>query len=417
MSKRSKKRKMTAAQRNVIARKKANEVKNEFFRKLYATTDALGIPNLIRLLPEKKRLKLFRSRVKSPRVKAIGLRKLCKRDVRYFQELVDHMLDKETHKDADSGLEFTMREFYTDFSSLYIWLDQLKRKDNQDYRIISQVYEPFLAFYHRNEQSDKDFQQHLQIISYYLSDPGKQSICAKLNIRMVEAREPYLLNVVEISFSRCAPLRLKHQGQARIGFPLQFIGEDESPLTIRSSAITGKVKSSDIDLPVYFQNHALIRLQERVDCIDKNMLYMMMVTNFADPKVKYPRGNRALVAFEVGGFRLGYFAVQLLKDKVLIKTFLFITADGTPEGNRLKRFLGICKTDKQYLCLDKSSAFLNPAALNDPTLKRAFKKAGCHHLFRLHERSTLFGLSDRAAKPRLPDLQTIRNYLQLGKVA
>ncbi|WP_158991691.1 hypothetical protein [Mucilaginibacter sp. L196] len=42
-----------------------------------------------------------------------------------------------------------------------------------------------------------------------------------------------------------------------------------------------------------------------------------------------------LLPLQIMGKKLGYIIVDVLEDKLIIRTFLFLTNDGTPEGRKL----------------------------------------------------------------------------------
>jgi hypothetical protein len=65
---------------------------------------------------------------------------------------------------------------------------------------------------------------------------------------------------------------------------------------------------------------------------------------------------------------------------LLLRTFLFLTNTGTPEGKKLDKLLGIRKIDKQYLELDTAYAFMNTDLLNSPWLCDLLVEAGCEQL-------------------------------------
>lgn len=77
------------------------------------------------------------------------------------------------------------------------------------------------------------------------------------------------------------------------------------------------------------------------------------------------------------GHGLGYLKADIIGDKLLILTFLFFTNNGTPEGTKLKKWIGLQKTDKKFFGIDK----LNPLILSDidkhKKLKALVCKAAC----------------------------------------
>ena len=50
--------------------------------------------------------------------------------------------------------------------------------------------------------------------------------------------------------------------------------------------------------------------------------------------------------------------MDIIEGKIVIRTFLFVTNNGTPEGKKLAQITGLQKLDKKYLALDKLSTFM-----------------------------------------------------------
>ena len=67
----------------------------------------------------------------------------------------------------------------------------------------------------------------------------------------------------------------------------------------------------------------------------------------------------------------------------MIQTFLFITNNGTPEGDKLNELMGLNKADKIYWEIDKLSTFMETNFEKNDSLKQLFLQAGCKSLFDL----------------------------------
>lgn len=61
----------------------------------------------------------------------------------------------------------------------------------------------------------------------------------------------------------------------------------------------------------------------------------------------------------------------------MVRTFLFLTNEGTPEGNKLKKLTQLEILDKKHLMLDRMDAFLTYDISGDDGLRALFIKAGC----------------------------------------
>jgi hypothetical protein len=78
---------------------------------------------------------------------------------------------------------------------------------------------------------------------------------------------------------------------------------------------------------------------------------------------------------------MGYFSCLRLGETVLIRTFLFLTMQGTPEARLLRKRLRLSRSDIEYNELDDFKTFLLSDIKLDPVLVQLFEECGCGHLF------------------------------------
>jgi hypothetical protein len=147
----------------------------------------------------------------------------------------------------------------------------------------------------------------------------------------------------------------------------------------RPSAI-GLQSATDDPLPVYIQRHALQRLDERLGLQANNVHSHLFFSLFEQP-VNYVLGNGCtLIEFKMYEYKVGYLLTTLHEDKLVIRSFLFLTNDGTPEGRKLRALTGLAKYDKKYLGIDKLSTFTAYRIQEDEALSALFQEAGCSSL-------------------------------------
>lgn len=61
---------------------------------------------------------------------------------------------------------------------------------------------------------------------------------------------------------------------------------------------------------------------------------------------------------------------------MVIRTFLFLTADDTPEGQILRELADFKKLDKKYRAIDKLSTFFSKDLRSNKLAKELFIEAG-----------------------------------------
>jgi hypothetical protein len=80
-----------------------------------------------------------------------------------------------------------------------------------------------------------------------------------------------------------------------------------------------------------------------------------------------------------GPHKLGYLVGGLAAGSIVIKTFLFLTNEGTPENSFLKR-RGVDFNAMNYVNLDTMLGFSSPQVRSDPGLRKIFAECGIGHL-------------------------------------
>lgn len=152
---------------------------------------------------------------------------------------------------------------------------------------------------------------------------------------------------------------------------------------VKASALGFKTGIMDIPLDVYVQTHALERLKERIN-ITPGVMHEILFLIFMQDKIEHCWHKGAcLVTYRVSGEKAGYLLVKLHTDKLVIHTFLFLTNDDTPEGDKLKNLLEIEKADKQYMHIDNLPAFNAYHIDKNERASQLFKDAGCGSLLKL----------------------------------
>ncbi|MCW8310193.1 MULTISPECIES: hypothetical protein [Sphingobacterium] len=133
--------------------------------------------------------------------------------------------------------------------------------------------------------------------------------------------------------------------------------------------------------PLYIQHHALNRFEERTYSPKGYVqVYLAKTFIYNTPEVIVYRGQ-VLIACYCARHKIGYFLVSYHGDKWVIRTFLFLTNEGTPEGTKLKELVGLEKEDAKYLMIDRVTAFLDYDIEHDQRLRELFETAGCGSLF------------------------------------
>jgi hypothetical protein len=147
------------------------------------------------------------------------------------------------------------------------------------------------------------------------------------------------------------------------------------------------IPSSKDELPVFIEKHAIARLNERLD-VQPNMepvIHRLMMNCLLEPVLVPREPGKYLVEARLGPAegsspRVGYFVAQVFPELVLIKTFLFLTMQGTPEAELLREKLGFFRADVEHYQLDNFMTLVGSDIVHDPLLARVLTECGCGHL-------------------------------------
>jgi hypothetical protein len=138
-----------------------------------------------------------------------------------------------------------------------------------------------------------------------------------------------------------------------------------------------------IGLPIYIQSHAILRLHERVNLGGWDTVGLMQ--SLLTPNVIREEGDDIWIEYAILDNRLGYFIARQMADKILVRTFLFLTMEPAPEYVLLRERLRIRRPDIAYNRLDRLDTFAATDIRNDRSLCDIFAECNCGHLTTIPE--------------------------------
>ncbi len=185
---------------------------------------------------------------------------------------------------------------------------------------------------------------------------------------------------------------------AKLGVPSQKeIKVFDWPL-LRPSQLGFVDMDDNLAMPLYAQQHALNRFEERTSFPSGYVqAYLADLFTKDTPRFQY-YGGRSLLECYIGKHKVGYFVITPHDGKWVVRTFLFLTNDGTPEGRRLAELTDWQKLDRKYLMVDRMDAFFAYDISGDAGLRKLFVKAGCGSLLRFaDEVGSIAGIQPESA--------------------
>jgi hypothetical protein len=140
-------------------------------------------------------------------------------------------------------------------------------------------------------------------------------------------------------------------------------------------------------IPIFISEHAINRLYQRMPIGPRpHILHIMLRESLQRARiVPSDRENEVLVEAGVPGRIVGYFVVAVTPDFAFVKTFLFLTMQGTPEARKLREKARLNKTDIMLFKLDNLYTLGYSDLGEDADLRAVLGACGCGHLLDMLE--------------------------------
>ena len=187
---------------------------------------------------------------------------------------------------------------------------------------------------------------------------------------------------VIVGRKRQLPVSLPVSEGRRKAFPCVRADMFMGPRDVMWNPARLEIGTDDRDLPVFVSDHAIARLHERIPiALDLPVLHRLMFDSLDRPRIHSDEETDGLLV-EAGypGRKVGYFVVELYADFFYVRTFLFLTMQGTPEAKCLRRKLGLSRRDIEHFKLDNFFTLVCSDLRDDPDLRRALAECGCDYI-------------------------------------
>ncbi len=223
------------------------------------------------------------------------------------------------------------------------------------------------------------------LLSGMLSSPHIGYIYFKFDFCVSDKiHPPTIFNYYYINIYNREVIKVAIDNKVRPVFRVGYPGQDKVEWASANPDKIG-VKSAfqNLEIKIYIQRHALNRLNERLDCLSQQVINHSLKMNLDEFNTVTNKQGQSLIEFRLCEKKMGYLVYKYVEGIIVITTFLILTNNGTPEGEKLHDMLGIQKKDKQFLGIDKLSTFVNSDLKKDEIALNIFAEAGCADLFEL----------------------------------
>ena len=363
-----------------------NQYKKQLQGRLKNVLDLLECGHLYDKISRKEMEAFYLMHFSSARVEAAEDQNIYSKQVKFYNWFFNHWLKEHTIELYPGGPKLSIHNFFAFVYTFHFYATLFKGHHFPALKIIKETMEEKLDL-KALENKASELMVLMRIIgAAYRGDLVSFFYLFDIGIRDCQN---YDTSSIRLVMYKQIPekLSVKLNGEERTVYRVGVPGNKKAFQYYRFKAKTLKLSENIFNksFDVYIQAHALERLYERLDCIVKAALRISALASLSRPRVHTGKGRTRLLEFRFNDKqKLGYFVTEVLKDKVVIRTFLFLTQEGTPEGDRLKELMDASREDAKYWALDRISTFLESDIQNNERLKSKFIEAGCGSLFRLN---------------------------------
>ncbi|SHF85377.1 hypothetical protein [Pedobacter caeni] len=381
MDRKKKKQAAIKSAANVEQARKA--LKERFMDRIKKIITLIGGPELLAKFPPIFIHNLYEVRYPVLKIKAAPGSEMSKIKITQFNKLMYQLMEG-IDIEFENGNTIPLTWYLSEGLTLMDCVGEINVLTDPD---LSEIKTHFLPYLH-DSKAHRDLQDGLvQIVTHtcrLLADYNDQIYSADLSDTPYFARFNPQNDILIHPFKQERHQIMLKDG-VRTAIRLGWASPDLEMeyYNVKPSLLGFKTPGLDIPLQLYITIHALDRLKERVN-ITPGVMHEILLLTFLQDKIPHRwSGSESHVDFCIADEKVGYFVVRLHGDKLVVRTFLFLTNNDTFEGEKLGRLLNINKIDKEYLAIDTLPAFNSYHIDQNEKLSKLFRDAGCGSLLKL----------------------------------
>ena len=366
----------------------AAQYRKDFFRKMKLIIDSVCGHHIYPLIPQKILDNIYLCRCAPFKFKAGGNSKVTSKELKDTKVVLSSLLKEHIMQIPPHNLEIKLNEYYTVYYSIITLQKRLNDTTFIHAREVKEALQLLVDDTATLEIAHKQLYYTLNSHSILESDLRKKLYWYKHEFIFPEFFPAQIENVITVNTESAESISVEVDGKARpaIRVGWVFAGVGAEWLSLKPSDLGFDTPFSYIPLKVYIQSHAIDRLLERIDCFVSGVVQFNLYSSLVTPITAYRSHNSLLIEFRLFETKAGYFRADMVDGLILIRTFLFITNNGTPEGQLLWKNTGLQKLDKKYLAIDKLSTFMTSDINNNDEVQYIFQTSGCQCLLDLYDK-------------------------------
>jgi len=249
----------------------------------------------------------------------------------------------------------------------------------------------------------------LKVLTKY-NNPAKRFIYPIIRLASINQENSGIEMVTELAGIKKEQKYFKFDKGDRPAFRMSNINQDGFKWLSIPSELLGESYKGDAEyLNAYIQSHALRRLQERLDLLSPEAINFSLWENTFNIQEMCSYKDRIYLPYNLHNVRVGYLVASIIDEDILFRSFIFVTHNSTPEGDKLKDISGLSYKDISYWKIDRLSTFVNIKKESQQDLLDLFKETGMDKLEDLLDEE--FDLESLEAA----NLDKLMDYINEGK--
>jgi len=360
-----------------------NQLRLRFYQRIHTLCDTFAGPGYFDKLPPIIVEHMFVNRYPALKAKAVPDSTIPKTKVVQFNKLMNKFISDRSII-LDNGGEILLSWYLSEGLILINYVEQIIEANVPCAAEFKEAFKPYFPGTEVHRLVEDMLVELVYDTTIFLSNLNSTILSADIGMTAWFDRESQS-NDVYIQEGRPEKAKVTIDGESRSIIPLSWLDGEMNWIDtrVKPSLLGFKTGSLDIPLQVYIQSHALNKLQERIDITPGIMHYMAFLV-LHQPVIEHVKYERAtLVSYYLSDQKIGYLLISLEETKLIIRTFLFLTNDGTPEGKKLNQLLSLDKQDKKHLMIDTLPAINAYHLDKNEHLSKLFIKAGCGSMLNL----------------------------------
>jgi len=364
------------------------QYKNEFMRKFKLICNGCCGKDIYHLFPQKILDSIYGFRYHSFKIGPADGYLVPGKVLKSIKEILLTTIKNEKIVLPKSGFEMSIEDYFSIGATLQGYSKVVKDNDFPNADQVKNALHEFGTDKTIFVNSITKLHDLITVIGSWESTIGGYMYWINYDLKLATEGSSGMNNLLEVYCHKSETTKVKINGFVRpiVRVGWGFANRGLRWLTLQSSLLNNKNGSFDHTLDLYFQSHTLLRMTERIDCLETRTLHLNAIVSFQNAKVFYDNNHNILIEYRIWQCKVGYFRVDIVNGIAVARTFLFLTQSGTPEGQLLWKNTGLQKLDTKYLAMDKLSSFMSSDIGDNEKARKILQDSGCQGLLDLYAR-------------------------------